>query len=60
METVWIKNPLAIYTGTTQDAGGGIVVQGSRIVELIASNQEPTTTITAVIDASQHVITPGL
>lgn len=60
METVWIKNPLAIYTGTAQDAGGGIVVQGSRIVELVASNQEPTTTITAVIDASQHVVTPGL
>ncbi|GAL18979.1 guanine deaminase [Vibrio maritimus] len=60
METVWIKNPLAIYTGTTQDAGGGIVVQGSRIVELVASNQEPTTTITSVIDASQHVVTPGL
>ncbi|MGR5307850.1 8-oxoguanine deaminase [Vibrio mediterranei] len=60
METVWIKNPLAIYTGTTKDAGGGIVVQGSRIVELVASNQEPTTTITAVIDASQHVVTPGL
>ncbi|WP_240206718.1 8-oxoguanine deaminase [Vibrio sp. CyArs1] len=60
METVWIKNPLAIYTGTTEDAGGGIVVQGSRIVELVASNQEPTTTITAVIDASQHVVTPGL
>ncbi|MCG9660063.1 8-oxoguanine deaminase [Vibrio mediterranei] len=60
METVWIKNPLAIYTGTAKDAGGGIVVQGSRIVELVASNQEPTTTITAVIDASQHVVTPGL
>ncbi|MCG9786733.1 8-oxoguanine deaminase [Vibrio mediterranei] len=60
METVWIKNPLAIYTGTTEDAGGGIVVQGSQIVELVASNQEPTTTITAVIDASQHVVTPGL
>lgn len=60
METVWIKNPLAIYTGATEDAGGGIVVQGSRIVELVASNQEPTTTITAVIDASQHVVTPGL
>lgn len=60
METVWIKNPLAIYTGNTEDAGGGIVVQGSRIVELVASNQKPTTTITAVIDASQHVVTPGL
>ncbi|MGR5092769.1 8-oxoguanine deaminase [Vibrio maritimus] len=60
METVWIKNPLAIYTGTTEDAGGGIVVIGSRIVELVASNQEPTTTITSVVDASQHVVTPGL
>ncbi|MFC5077805.1 8-oxoguanine deaminase [Vibrio thalassae] len=60
MATVWIKNPLAIYTGNTEDAGGGIVVQGSRIVELVASNQDPTTTITAVIDASQHVVTPGL
>ncbi|MCG9751228.1 8-oxoguanine deaminase [Vibrio brasiliensis] len=60
METIWIKNPLAIYTGNTQDAQGGIVVKGNQIVELIAQHQTPSHTIDYVVDASQHVITPGL
>ena len=35
-ETCWIKNPLAIYTANTLDAGGGVVTQGSQIVEVVA------------------------
>ncbi|USD42873.1 8-oxoguanine deaminase [Vibrio sp. SCSIO 43135] len=60
METIWIKHPLAIYTGTQQDARGGIVIQGNTIVELVALNQEPSVTVDYSVDASRHVVTPGL
>ncbi|PSW18296.1 8-oxoguanine deaminase [Photobacterium sanctipauli] len=60
METLWLKNPLAIYTGTTPNAAGGVVVQGNKVVELVAAGQTPQHSIDAVIDASQHVVTPGL
>lgn len=60
METIWIKNPLAIYTGNSKDARGGIVVKGNQIVELIALNQTPSHEIDYLVDASRHVITPGL
>lgn len=60
METIWIKNPLAIYTGNSKDARGGIVVKGNQIVELIALNQTPSHEIDYLVDASRHVMTPGL
>ncbi len=60
METLWIKNPLAIYTGKEQDARGGLVIRGNKIVELVALNTTPETKIDSVVNASQHVITPGL
>ncbi|MGF1698987.1 8-oxoguanine deaminase [Photobacterium makurazakiensis] len=60
MQTLWLKNPLAIYTGTHYDANGGVVVRGNTVIELVANGQSPHHPIDAVIDASQHVITPGL
>ena len=60
METIWIKNPLAIYTGNEQDARGGLVIRGNKIVELVALNTTPDIHIDSVVNASQHVITPGL
>ena len=60
METIWIKNPLAIYTGNSKDARGGIVVKGNQIVELIALHQTPSHEIDYLVDASRHVMTPGL
>ena len=60
MEIIWIKNPLAIYTGNTQDAQGGLVVQGNKIVELIPKGGTPSRSIDYVVDASRHVVTPGL
>jgi 8-oxoguanine deaminase len=58
--TQWIKNPLACWTGNTQDASNGIVVEGSRIVELVAAGQTPQTPYQHSFDASAHVILPGL
>jgi 8-oxoguanine deaminase len=55
--TVWLKNPLGILG---RNAGGGIVVQGSRILELVAAGKEPQARPDLVFDASCHVVLPGL
>lgn len=57
MNTIWIKNPLAILA---EAAGGGVVVEGSRIVELVPSGKAPSTRFDEIHDASRHVIIPGL
>lgn len=56
-ETVWIKDPIAILA---EGAGGGIVVSGGRIVELVPSGKSPVTPCTSRYDASHHVVIPGL
>jgi len=60
MESIWIKNPLAIYTGNRLDARGGIVVKDNTIIEVVAKNHTPTHAVDYSVDASQHVVTPGL
>lgn len=56
----WIKNPMAVWTGTTACAGNGIVVDGSNISELVAAGDEPSSTADREFDASGLVIIPGL
>jgi 8-oxoguanine deaminase len=53
----WIKDPLAILA---EKAERGIVIVGDQIVELVPRGGEPGAPIDAVVDASQHVILPGL
>lgn len=60
METLWIKNPLAIYTGTLTNASGGLVIRGSQILELLSNGQQPSVPVDYTVNASQHVIIPGL
>jgi len=38
----WIKNPLAVWTGTTNDATNGLVIDGDKIVEIVAVGREPS------------------
>jgi 8-oxoguanine deaminase len=52
---LWISNPLAILA---DDAGGGIVVENGRIVELVPSGKTPASD--QLLDASEHVVLPGL
>lgn len=59
MTTVWIKNPLAVLTDHP-DAGGGVVVSGQQIVELVPGGSQPSLQVNEVFDASRHVLTPGL
>ena len=51
---LWIKNPLAILAS---GAEGGIVVEGSRIIELVPAGSTPARDHT--FDASRHVVIPG-
>jgi 8-oxoguanine deaminase len=55
---LWLRDPLAILA--EGDAGGGIVVAGGRIVELVPAGREPATRDAAKFDASTHVVLPGL
>jgi len=60
-QRTWIKNPLAIWTGSSENADAGIVVEGKRIVELVATGQQPSQLDnTAIFDASNKVVLPGL
>ncbi len=52
---LWIKNPLAILA---EGAADGIVVEGAKIVELVARGAVPA--YDHAFDASHHVILPGL
>ncbi|MCB4801657.1 8-oxoguanine deaminase [Methylobacterium brachiatum] len=54
---VWIRDPLAILAA---EAGGGIVVAGSRIVERVAVGAQPAAPVDETFDASRHVVIPGL
>lgn len=53
----WIKTPLAILA---DNAAGGLVVEDSRIVELVATGKAPAEPVDETFDASRHVVLPGL
>jgi 8-oxoguanine deaminase len=54
---LWIRDPLAILA---DGAGGGVVVRGGRIEELVPSGATPAAHGAAVFDAGAHVVLPGL
>ena len=54
---LWIKNPLSILA---ENAGGGIVVEGEKIIELVHLGANPSLNYDSIFDASSHVIIPGL
>ena len=58
MARLWIKNPLAILS--EEDAGGGIVIAGNRIVELVPAGKSPVEPCSQRFDAREHVVVPGL
>ncbi len=57
---LWIKNPKAIYTANALNADNGLLIQGRKIIELVAKGSQPTQPYNQVFDASNHVVTPGL
>ncbi|MEO1067209.1 MAG: 8-oxoguanine deaminase [Pseudomonadota bacterium] len=52
---LWIKNPIAILADGADD---GVVIEDSRIVELVATGEMPE--VDETFDASNHVVIPGL
>lgn len=56
----WIKNPLAVWTGTSGDAKNGLVIDGDKIVELVPAGCSPSEKADREFDASGLVIVPGL
>lgn len=55
MSRLWIRDPLAILA---PGAEGGVVVDGSRIVELVPAGGRPAAA--QIFDAGRHVVLPGL
>ncbi len=56
----WIKNPLACWTGNQLDASNGLVIRDNIIIELVGAGKLPTSPYQNTVDASAHVILPGL
>jgi 8-oxoguanine deaminase len=54
---IWISAPLAILA---EASGGGIVVEGTRIVERVPAGGHPSRPVDETFDASRHVVIPGL
>ena len=54
---LWIKDPHAILA---EGAERGLVVEGSRIVELVGRGGAPAAPVEATFDATRHVVLPGL
>ena len=54
---VWLRDPLAILA---DGGGGGIVVEGTRIAECVPSGARPSRPVDETVDASRHVVIPGL
>ncbi|GLQ32566.1 8-oxoguanine deaminase [Litoribrevibacter albus] len=59
-QTLWIKQPLAVFTANNQDASNGLVIRDGKILELVAKGQTPTVPVDNIFDASRHVLLPGL
>ena len=56
MSTIWIKHPLAIFTGNKSDARGGMVISEGKIVELVALGQTPIRPIDETFNAQNLVV----
>lgn len=54
---LWIRDPLAILAA---GAGGGIVVEGTRIAECVPAGRAPAAPVDAVFEAGRHIVVPGL
>ncbi|HZU63511.1 MAG TPA: 8-oxoguanine deaminase [Novosphingobium sp.] len=54
---IWISNPQAIFG---EACAGGLVVADGRIAELVPAGARPTGPVDEVMDASGHVVLPGL
>lgn len=59
-QRVWIRDPLASFTATTDSGEGGVVVCDNVIQEVLGLGQRPSHRVDSVFDAREHVLLPGL
>jgi len=57
---LWLKNPLAVLVSKGVDAGGGLVIEDDRIIEILPAGSRPSTETKHIFDGSAHVVLPGL
>lgn len=56
----WLKNPLAILNANDKKASAGIVIENNKIDQLLSSEESPASSVDKTVDASEHVLLPGL
>lgn len=54
---IWLKDPLAVLA---EGGGGGLVIEGDRIAELLPTGAQPAAPVDRTVDMSAHVVIPGL
>ncbi len=57
---IWLKNPLAILVDDGIDARAGFVIDDNKISEILSLGEQPSSPVDEIIDASEHVVLPGL
>ncbi|MEM5497269.1 8-oxoguanine deaminase [Paraglaciecola mesophila] len=58
--TLWLKSPEAVFTANNQNAGNGLLIQGSRIIELVKGGETPKLHFDAIENCTGKVIMPGM
>ncbi|WP_166422839.1 8-oxoguanine deaminase [Paraglaciecola sp. 20A4] len=58
--TLWLKSPEGVFTGNTQNADNGVLVQNSQIIELVKSGETPKLPFDAIENCTGKVIMPGM
>ncbi|MEL6870460.1 MAG: 8-oxoguanine deaminase [Pseudomonadota bacterium] len=57
---LWLKNPLAVFTGTAESADGGLVIRDGVIEACVPRGVTPTGEFDHIEDVSDLVVLPGL
>lgn len=58
--TTWLRSPAAMLAPADIDAGGGLVVCGNTITEIVASGEKPVGEWHHEVDLANSVVLPGL
>lgn len=56
---IWLKNPLGVLAGDGEDASAGIIVEGTKIIQLLPADAIPDN-VDEIVDCSDKVVLPGL
>jgi 8-oxoguanine deaminase len=58
--TLWLKSPEAVFTANQSNAGNGVLIQGSQVIELVRSGETPKLHFDAIENCAGKVIMPGM